>query len=145
MKNYYNILAVARDASQEEIKKNYRRLSKQYHPDLHPGNKETESKFKEITEAYSVLSNPEERANYDGKLREPGKNENFQKRETTEQPQYSPGEFNINNVNIQFEKFFGFDPQTGEKRKSSTGANQGKKGPLDVSGIFEDFFKPKKN
>lgn len=64
-KDYYAILGVPRNASQEEIKKAYRRLARQYHPDANPGNKEAEEKFKEIQEAYEVLSNPETRAKYD--------------------------------------------------------------------------------
>ncbi|MCS7297889.1 MAG: J domain-containing protein [Bacteroidia bacterium] len=64
-KDYYAILGVPRNASQEEIKKAYRRLARQYHPDANPGNKEAEEKFKEIQEAYEVLSNPETRKKYD--------------------------------------------------------------------------------
>ncbi|PMP96924.1 MAG: molecular chaperone DnaJ [Thermodesulfobacterium geofontis] len=64
-KDYYAILGVPRDATQEEIKRAYRRLALKYHPDRNPGNKEAEEKFKEISEAYEVLSDPEKRAIYD--------------------------------------------------------------------------------
>jgi molecular chaperone DnaJ len=64
-KDYYKILGVGRDASQKEIKEAYRRLARQYHPDANPGDKEAEEKFKEINEAYEVLSDPKKRQQYD--------------------------------------------------------------------------------
>ncbi|HEY9674562.1 MAG TPA: J domain-containing protein [Waterburya sp.] len=63
--DYYERLGVERDTSIEEIKRVYRRLARQYHPDLNPQNKAAEEKFKEISEAYQVLSNPNSRAQYD--------------------------------------------------------------------------------
>lgn len=64
-KDYYKLLGVGRDASQAEIKKAYRKLAMQYHPDRNPNNKEAESKFKEINEAYQALGDPEKRSHYD--------------------------------------------------------------------------------
>lgn len=64
-KDYYAILGVPRGADEKEIKKAYRRLARKYHPDLNPGDKEAEKKFKEINEAYEVLSDPEKRKRYD--------------------------------------------------------------------------------
>lgn len=64
-RDYYEVLGVSRDADEETIKKAYKKLAKQYHPDLNPDSKTAEEKFKEINEAYSVLSDPNERARYD--------------------------------------------------------------------------------
>ncbi|MGJ5672904.1 MAG: DnaJ C-terminal domain-containing protein [Nostochopsis sp.] len=64
-RDYYEILGVSKDATNEDIKKNYRRLARQYHPDLNPGNKGAEDKFKDIGEAYEILSDPAKRAQYD--------------------------------------------------------------------------------
>lgn len=64
-KDYYEILGVPRDASLEDIKKAYRRLAKQYHPDINKDDPQANEKFKEINEAYEVLSDPQKRAQYD--------------------------------------------------------------------------------
>jgi len=63
--DYYKTLGVGRQATADEIKKAYRKLARKYHPDVNPGDKEAERKFKEINEANEVLSNPENRAKYD--------------------------------------------------------------------------------
>lgn len=64
-KSYYDILGVPKTASAEEIKSAYKKLAKQYHPDLNPGNEAAVEKFKEISEAYETLGNPQKRAEYD--------------------------------------------------------------------------------
>ncbi len=65
MRDYYDVLGVARTATADDLKKAYRRLAMQHHPDRNPGDKEAEDKFKEAAEAYEVLSDPEKRARYD--------------------------------------------------------------------------------
>ena len=67
MKNtdYYKVLGVSKSAAQAEIKKAYKRLAKQYHPDRNQGDKAAENRFKEISEAYQSLSDPEKRKRYD--------------------------------------------------------------------------------
>jgi molecular chaperone DnaJ len=64
-KDFYKILGVAKDVSDAELKKVYRKLARQYHPDSNPGDAKAEAKFKEISEAYSVLSDPAQRKEYD--------------------------------------------------------------------------------
>ena len=64
-RDYYEVLGLQKGATDDEIKKAYRKLGKQYHPDLNPDNPEAEAKFKEINEANDVLSDPQKRAKYD--------------------------------------------------------------------------------
>lgn len=64
-RDYYEVLGLQKGASEEEIKKAFKSMARKYHPDLHPGDKEAEAKFKEVNEAYGVLSDSEKRARYD--------------------------------------------------------------------------------
>ena len=64
-KDFYKILGVAKDVSEAELKKVYRKLARQFHPDSNPGDSKSEARFKEISEAYSVLSDAEQRKEYD--------------------------------------------------------------------------------
>ena len=63
--DYYETLGVKRDASPDDLKKAFRHLARKYHPDLNKGSKDAEEKFKEINEAYQVLSDPQKKAQYD--------------------------------------------------------------------------------
>ena len=64
-RDYYEVLGVSKSASADEIKKSYRKIALQFHPDRNPGDKEAEEKFKEAAEAYDVLSSPDKKAQYD--------------------------------------------------------------------------------
>ena len=64
-RDYYEVLGLQKGASDDEIKKAFRKLAMKYHPDKNPGDKEAEDKFKEINEAYAVLSDPEQKSKYD--------------------------------------------------------------------------------
>jgi DnaJ-class molecular chaperone len=65
MPNYYDVLGISRKADDKEVRQAYRKLARQYHPDVNPGDKSAEEKFKQINEAHSVLSDPEKRRKYD--------------------------------------------------------------------------------
>ncbi|MFM7023766.1 MAG: DnaJ C-terminal domain-containing protein [Flavobacteriales bacterium] len=143
-KDYYKILGVAKTASQEDIKKAFRKLAVKYHPDKNPGNKEAEAKFKEANEANEVLSDPEKRKKYD----EMGANWQQYERMGAQQQQgqhnrgrqrYSyegdPSEiFGQGDFSDFFESFFG--QQRGRSRQPSRGADL--EAALEIS--FEDAY-----
>ena len=64
-RDYYEVLGIDKSASEKELKSAYRKLAKKYHPDANPGDKQSEEKFKELSEAYDILKDPEKRKLYD--------------------------------------------------------------------------------
>lgn len=138
MTDWYKVLGVPRQATEETIKKAYRRLAKTYHPDAHPGSQEHERKFREISEAYSILSDPEKRKKYDEELQDSTKGQGRAKESRKrEAPKAETVDFG--NIHRNFEQFFGFNPDTKDivnEDKLKPKANN----PLDASALFEQFM-----
>lgn len=111
--DYYKILEVGKDASEQDIKKSYRKLARKYHPDLNPGNKEAEQTFKMINEAYEVLGNAENRKKYDQYGKDWKHAEEFEKakkaRQSTHanQSYYTEGDFQGEDFSDFFSSMFG--------------------------------------
>jgi molecular chaperone DnaJ len=119
-KDYYEILGVKKSATEEELKKAYRDLAKKYHPDKNKGNKDAENRFKEISEAYAVLSDKEKRDQYDRLGREA----------------FGPGGANPF-AGFDFSQFMGGGGGGGRGRRGGGGRGAG---PIDFTDIFGDLF-----
>lgn len=138
LQDYYKTLQVSQRATEEEIKTAYRKLAKQYHPDVHPGDPECERKFREINEAYSILGDTEKRKQYDVERKHltQGKNTGQEKKREAGQDN---GSVDFSSLQKNFESFFGFRPDdqdmTFEEKENSKEAN-----PLDTTDLFESFM-----
>ena len=129
-KDYYAILGVPRNASQEEIKRAYRRLALKYHPDKNPGNREAEEKFKEISEAYEVLSDPEKRAIYD--------NYGYSGLRSSGYKGFEDIGDIFKTFSDIFEEFFGFTFDRGSEPHPIDGADLSYELVLDLKDVFKD-------
>lgn len=141
MNELYQRLGVPPTATDDEIKKAYRKLAKQLHPDLHPDDARAEAKFKEVNEAYAVLGDKEKRRSYDQEQRAStqGHTGPQSSRRGSHTPQGRP--FDLTQTPGGFAQFFGFDPETGQITDESKLTGQSKtKNPLDASDIFERFM-----
>jgi molecular chaperone DnaJ len=122
-KDYYNSLGVKRNASEKEIKTAYRKLARKHHPDLNPNDREAEAKFKEVNEAYEVLSDAEKRKKYD---------QFGSDWDRYQQTSGSPGGFDFS----KYQGFDGFSTGGGTYRTSTSGIP----GDTDYSDFFEMLF-----
>ena len=123
--DYYELLEVARDASPDELKKAYRRLARQYHPDANPDDPAAEAKFKEISEAYAVLSDDEARARYD----------RFGAEGLRGGQGGDPFNFDLNDI---FENFFGGNPFGGGRARGPSGPPRGQDQEVVLDLDFEE-------
>ena len=122
--NYYQILGLTETADTDAIKKAYRRLAKECHPDAYPGDKRAEERFKQITEAYAVLSDAEKRKEYDR-----GRTEADRK------PKAASG--------ADFFSFMNVPPkgcQDHQEQEPKTKKQETKRNPIDTSGLFERYM-----
>ena len=124
MADYYAVLGVAPDAGEDAIKARYHKLAKDCHPDLHPGDRAAETRFKRIGEAWEILGDKEKRAKYDA-ARAPKK--------TGKKPEAVVGDVDFAKVMSQFDSFFGkaATPQPNAKQQTN---------PLDASELFEKYM-----
>jgi curved DNA-binding protein len=130
-KDYYLVLGIAKTASAEEIKKSYRRLARKYHPDMNPGDKAAETRFREVTEAYEVLADTEKRRKYDqfGKYWK-------QPAPVNSRPAGAPGGYrsaNSSGADVDFANYGSFDEFLNELLGRKTGAARPKTGGEDFA------------
>lgn len=142
--NPYVTLGISQNASEQEIRKAFRALAKKYHPDMNPGNLEAEEKFREINEAYEILSDERKRSKLDQELRGASETQSENAYTNTRQQRQNTKGYegmNFAKFDQMFEDFMG-EPFRKEKSKKT---NAGQMNFADVSGKFEDFFgfKPK--
>lgn len=158
--NYYEILGVDRNVSPKDLKKAYKRLAKQWHPDLNRDNlKVAEEKMREINIAYDTLSDEVARIDYNKKLdaqsQAQGQKKSDrttsgqqQRRTSTRTAAQSSGKVDFENIHSSFESFFGFNPRThevsNEDKLNTFAQDKRKKNPLDTTDFFEKFMGFKK-
>lgn len=134
--NPYQVLGVSQTDDEDTIKKAYRKAAKECHPDTHPGDKRAEERFKEIGEAYRILSDKQKRKEYDARVAQreresaTGTNSTQTGRRSAGEPIY-PGD-----IEKEFERFFSKGVQSEKKENSS----QQKINPMDVTDLFERYM-----
>ena len=134
--NPYQVLGVSQTDDEDTIKKAYRKAAKECHPDTHPGDKRAEERFKEIGEAYRILSDKQKRKEYDARVAQreresaTGRNSAQTGRRNAREPIYQ------GDIEKEFELFFPKGVQSEKKENSS----QQKINPMDVTDLFERYM-----
>ena len=128
--NPYQILGVSPDDGEDTIKKAYRKAAKECHPDTHPGDRRAEERFKEIGEAYRILSDKQKREEYNARAAQRERQSAAGRRSAGEGPIY-PGD-----MQKEFERFFSMGKQREKKENSS----RQKINPMDVTDLFERYM-----
>jgi molecular chaperone DnaJ len=141
-KNYYDILGIKKDATDKDIKQAYRRLARKHHPDVNPGDKSAEAKFKEINAAYEVLSDKEKRQKYDkygDKWQYANQFEQAQQQQSQYRQQSPDGSTSyhfggdIGGMDSIFEELFGSGRARGSSRRSQSRRGQDLESPIEVT------------
>lgn len=136
MKDYYKILGVERQASDEQIKKAYRKLAKQYHPDVVKDDKKKQERMYEIQEAYECLGNAERRKKYDTDCSRMSQNPT----RTGKNAKTGSAPFEQKMPDLSpFERFFGFTPGKGMETYQDNRAKK-PEGPIRTDDLFAAFF-----
>ena len=130
-RDYYEVLGISKGASEDEIKKAYKKMARKYHPDLNPDNKEAEEKFKEVNEAYEVLSDPNKKARYD-QYGHAGVDPNFGAGAGFD------GSFDFGDLGDIFGSFFGGGFGGGGRRTNPNAPQRGESIRASVSVSFTD-------
>lgn len=143
-RDYYEVMGVPKNASDDDIKKAFRKLAKQYHPDLNPGDKEAEAKFKEVNEAYEVLSDKSKRSRYD-QFGHAGVDPSYNAGASGGSPFTQGVNVNMNDVEDIFNSFFGgfggFGGMGGNRRRNPNAPRKGTNVTTTVTISFEEAAK----
>ena len=134
--NPYQVLGVSQTDDEDIIKKAYRKAAKECHPDTHPGDKRAEERFKEIGEAYRILSDKQRRKEYDARAAQREQESATGRNSSQTGRRSAGGSIYPGDIEKEFERFFSKGVQSEKKENSS----QQKINPMDVTGLFERYM-----